>query len=86
MAQILEVELVNGDKFTVHPVMLDSVAAERTARVRKWGTVNEARLEYTAFIAFKAAEREGKFEGDYDAFLAQVAGIADSAEVEADPN
>lgn len=69
------VVFTDGTRRNISLTLADQVAAESTARTRKWGGATEAPIQFAAFACFKALKRADEFAGDYDEFLNAVATV-----------
>lgn len=74
---LLRVKPVDKDKETyiVDTNVADTIAYEETARRRKWGSIQDNPATATAFLAWRAAARQGFDPGIFEDFCDAVASI-----------
>ena len=69
----------------VTTILADQVAFSTIRQRHKWPTMEEDPLLFGSFIAYKAMQRTGRFEGSWDAFTEAVAAVDADDPTEVDP-
>jgi hypothetical protein len=82
----INVEMNNGDMWTVKATTADYIRYDTTARKQRppWGSMGENLALWEAFIGWSASQRIGKYQGSWDDFQRDNA-VCDGQADDVDP-